>query len=137
MGIANFVPSTEEEPMSPRTLYTAGISGVGMSFPERRLTNADLEKMVDTNDAWIVERTGIRERRIVEKGTGASVHGTMAAEQALGWLLAGYAFNRYAGVARPQPRLVVPAGVDAARIEAIAGGEAKRIVLCDDIPTVG
>jgi 3-oxoacyl-[acyl-carrier-protein] synthase-3 len=39
--------------------------------------------MVDTDDAWIVERTGIRERRIVEPGTGASVHGALAARQAL------------------------------------------------------
>jgi 3-oxoacyl-[acyl-carrier-protein] synthase-3 len=54
-----------------------------MSFPEKRLTNPDLEQMVDTNDEWIVERTGIRERRIVEKGVGASFHGTIAAEQAL------------------------------------------------------
>ena len=69
--------------MAARTLYTAGITGVGMSFPEKRLTNADFEKMVDTNDQWIVERTGIKERRIVEKGTGASVHGAKAAEQAL------------------------------------------------------
>ncbi len=69
--------------MAARMLYTAGITGVGMSFPEKRLTNADLEKMVDTDDQWIVERTGIRERRIVEKGTGASVHGAKAAEQAL------------------------------------------------------
>ena len=69
--------------MAARMLYTAGITGVGMSFPEKRLTNADLEKMVDTDDQWIVERTGIKERRIVEKGTGASVHGAKAAEQAL------------------------------------------------------
>ena len=66
-----------------RTLHTAGITGVGMSFPERRLTNADLEKMVDTDDAWIVERTGIRERRLVEPGTGASFHGALAARQAM------------------------------------------------------
>lgn len=69
--------------MAARTLYTAGITGVGMSFPEKRLTNADLEKMVDTNDEWIVERTGIKERRIVPKGTGASVHGAKAARQAM------------------------------------------------------
>ena len=69
--------------MAARMLYTAGITGVGMSFPEKRLTNADLEKLVDTDDQWIVERTGIKERRIVEKGTGASVHGAKAAEQAL------------------------------------------------------
>ncbi len=69
--------------MAPRTLLTSGITGVGMSFPEKRLTNADLEKLVETNDQWIVERTGIRERRIVEKGTGASFHGAKAAEAAL------------------------------------------------------
>jgi 3-oxoacyl-[acyl-carrier-protein] synthase-3 len=69
--------------MAARTLYTAGITGVGMSFPEKRLTNAELEKLVDTNDQWIVERTGIKERRIAEKGTGASVHGAKAAEQAM------------------------------------------------------
>jgi 3-oxoacyl-[acyl-carrier-protein] synthase-3 len=69
--------------MAARTLKTAGITGVGMSFPEKRLTNADLEKMVETSDEWIVERTGIKERRIAAKGTGASVHGAKAAEQAL------------------------------------------------------
>ena len=69
--------------MAARTLYTAGITGVGMSFPEKRLTNADLEKIVETDDQWIVERTGIKERRIVEKGTGASVHGAKAAVQAM------------------------------------------------------
>jgi len=69
--------------MPARTLHTAGITGVGMSFPERRLTNAELETMVETNDAWIVERTGIKERRIVEQGVGASFHGAKAAQQAL------------------------------------------------------
>jgi 3-oxoacyl-[acyl-carrier-protein] synthase-3 len=69
--------------MAARTLYTAGITGVGMSFPEKKLTNADLEKMVDTQDEWIVERTGIKERRIAEKGIGASFHGAKAAEQAM------------------------------------------------------
>lgn len=69
--------------MAAPTLRTAGITGIGMSFPERRLTNADLEKMVDTNDQWIVERTGIRERRIAEKGVPASHHGAEAALKAL------------------------------------------------------
>ena len=40
------------------------IVGTGAYAPEKVLTNADLEKMVETSDAWIVERTGIRERRI-------------------------------------------------------------------------
>ncbi|MBU0742082.1 ketoacyl-ACP synthase III [bacterium] len=69
--------------MAQRTLQRAGLTGLGMSFPERVLTNADFEKMVDTNDAWIVERTGIRERRVVEKGTPASHHGALAARDAL------------------------------------------------------
>ena len=43
---------------------TAVISGTGLAVPEHRVTNADLETRVDTSDAWIVERTGIRERRI-------------------------------------------------------------------------
>ena len=45
------------------------IAGVGSSVPEKVLTNADLEKMVDTSDEWIVQRTGIRERRIVDPQT--------------------------------------------------------------------
>ncbi len=69
--------------MSAPTLLTAGITGLGMSFPEKRLTNADLEKMVETEDAWIVERTGIRERRIAAKGVPASHHGALAAQEAL------------------------------------------------------
>ena len=44
--------------------YGAIIAGTGSYVPEKRLTNDDLSKMVDTNDEWIVQRTGIRERRI-------------------------------------------------------------------------
>ncbi|MFE5320024.1 ketoacyl-ACP synthase III [Paenibacillus sp. NPDC056579] len=47
-------------------LYHARITAIGTYVPERRLTNHDLEKMVDTSDEWIVQRTGIRERRISE-----------------------------------------------------------------------
>ncbi len=43
---------------------SVGILGTGKYVPERRLTNAELERMVETNDEWIVTRTGIRERRI-------------------------------------------------------------------------
>jgi len=46
----------------PRGL-TAGLFGVGTALPEQRITNADLEERLDTTDAWIVRRTGIRERR--------------------------------------------------------------------------
>ena len=44
------------------------IRGLGHCVPETRLTNADLERMVDTNDEWITSRTGIKERRIAAKG---------------------------------------------------------------------
>ena len=43
---------------------TCSIVGVGSYVPERRLTNADLEEMVETSDEWITTRTGIKERRI-------------------------------------------------------------------------
>lgn len=46
----------------------ATITAVGHYVPEKVLTNFDLEKMVDTSDEWIRTRTGIRERRILEKG---------------------------------------------------------------------
>ena len=46
----------------------AAIRGWGMAAPERRVTNHDLAQRVDTNDAWIVERTGIRERRVASEG---------------------------------------------------------------------
>ena len=50
----------------------AKIAGTGSYLPERILTNADLEKMVDTSDEWISTRTGIRERRIVAQDQAAS-----------------------------------------------------------------
>lgn len=48
------------------------IVATGVSLPSRVLTNADLEKMVDTSDAWITERTGIKERRIAAEGQSTS-----------------------------------------------------------------
>lgn len=61
----------------------AAITGVGHFVPEQKLTNADLEKLVDTNDEWIVTRTGIKERRILEDGKGTSYMAIRAARQAL------------------------------------------------------
>ena len=46
------------------------ISGVGHFTPDNKLTNNDLENMVETNDDWIISRTGIRERRVLEKEKG-------------------------------------------------------------------
>ena len=58
--------------MRPKSARRAKISALGTYVPPRVLTNADLEKMVETNDQWIVERTGIRERHILEKGKATS-----------------------------------------------------------------
>ena len=52
-------------------------------LPEKRLTNDDLSKMVDTNDEWIVQRTGIRERRIAGPGESTATLATAAARRAL------------------------------------------------------
>ena len=60
--------------MTPKSVR---ITGWGMYAPERRLTNADLERVVDTSDEWIVSRTGIRERRI------AAAHETTATLSAI------------------------------------------------------
>jgi 3-oxoacyl-[acyl-carrier-protein] synthase III len=60
-----------------------GITGVGAYVPDRVLTNADLERMVDTSDEWIVSRTGIKERRIAEPGQAASDLALPAARRAL------------------------------------------------------
>lgn len=60
-------------------LKSAVITAVSSYLPEDRLTNADLEKMVDTNDEWIMTRVGIKERRVLNKtGEGASYLATQA-----------------------------------------------------------
>ena len=59
-----------------------GITGIGAYVPERVLTNADLERVVDTSDEWIQSRTGIRERRV------AAAHETTASMSAVAGLRA-------------------------------------------------
>jgi len=61
----------------------AAITGLGMAVPERVLSNADLERMVDTSDEWIVSRTGIRERRVVGPEDSTTSLSVAAARQAL------------------------------------------------------
>ncbi len=61
----------------------AAITGWGMAVPERVLTNADLERMVDTSDEWIVSRTGIKERRVVGPNDSTTSLSVAAARQAL------------------------------------------------------
>ena len=59
------------------------IASLATYVPPRLLTNADLEKMVDTSDEWILQRTGIRERHIVDPGVGTSDLGAAAAVKAI------------------------------------------------------
>ena len=61
----------------------AKIIGVGAYAPKRILTNADLERMVDTSDEWIVQRSGIRQRHVVDEGETTSDLAVRAAQQAL------------------------------------------------------
>jgi 3-oxoacyl-[acyl-carrier-protein] synthase III len=64
-------------------LVRAKISALGTYTPPRLLTNADLEKMVETTNEWILSRTGIRQRHIVDKGVATSDLATEAAKDAL------------------------------------------------------
>jgi 3-oxoacyl-[acyl-carrier-protein] synthase III len=61
----------------------AAITGWGSAVPEKVLTNADLEKLVDTSDEWITSRTGIKERHIVSQNESTSTMAIAAARQAL------------------------------------------------------
>ncbi|MBA7682256.1 hypothetical protein ES703_90605 [subsurface metagenome] len=64
-------------------MRSAKIVGVGSYAPPKVLTNKDLEKMVDTSNEWIIERTGIRERHIADDKTATSDIGLEAAKKAL------------------------------------------------------
>lgn len=66
-------------------MYQSKIAGLGYYVPENVVTNHDLSKLMDTNDEWIQERTGIRERRHIKKGDGNStaIMGVKAANIAL------------------------------------------------------
>ena len=61
----------------------AKISALGTYVPPQVLTNQDLEKMVETSDQWIIERTGIRERHVLGKGQGVSDIGAESAKKCL------------------------------------------------------
>jgi len=66
-------------------MYNSKIIGLGKYLPDNVVTNEDLSKMMDTNDEWITERTGIKERRWVEKDSGdtTATMGVKAAKQAI------------------------------------------------------
>src|SRR3954452_24066787 len=80
--------SSQKKFKNPRAKYnfqgrTCSISGVGSYVPTRVLTNAELEKMVETSDEWITSRTGIKERRIAAKDEFTSDLATQAALRAI------------------------------------------------------
>ena len=66
-------------------MYNSKIIGLGKYLPDNVVTNEDLSKMMDTNDEWIQERTGIKERRWIKEGTGdtSAVMGAKAAKIAI------------------------------------------------------
>jgi len=66
-------------------MYNSKITGLGKYLPDNVVTNEDLSKMMDTNDEWIQERTGIKERRWIKKGTddSSAVMGAKAAKIAI------------------------------------------------------
>ena len=70
-------------PRSNKPIRTVSIVGTGSYVPERVLTNADLSRIVDTNDDWITTRTGIKERRIAAKDENTSEMATKAALKAM------------------------------------------------------
>jgi 3-oxoacyl-[acyl-carrier-protein] synthase-3 len=61
----------------------AGVLGTGSALPEKVITNADLEKIVDTSDQWITDRTGIRERRQAAPHETTSTLSVQASRRAL------------------------------------------------------
>src|SRR4030081_2746260 len=70
-----------------RTFRSTGrpvaIAGLGVHAPDKVLTNKDLEKIVDTSDQWVTERTGIKRRHVAEPGTTTFSLATEAARKAL------------------------------------------------------
>ena len=66
------IATKQAQTKQARTVRRAKIASLATYVPPRVLTNADLERMVDTNDEWIIQRTGIRERHIVEPGVATS-----------------------------------------------------------------
>jgi 3-oxoacyl-[acyl-carrier-protein] synthase-3 len=80
---------------------TCSITGVGSYVPAKILTNADLEKMVDTSDEWITSRTGIKERRVAAKNEYTSDMAVKAAQRAM----------KMAGVTAEQLDLIIVATI--------------------------
>src|SRR5690242_11470472 len=98
--------SSQKKFKNPRAKYnfqgrTCSISGVGAYVPAKVLTNADLEKMVETTDEWITTRTGIKERHIAEPNQFTSDLGAEAARRAM----------KMAGITADQIDLIIVATI--------------------------
>jgi len=76
-------PELQSASKWPTRPFSTVVAGTGSHVPERVLTNADLEKMVDTSDQWITERTGMKERHIVAPEESASDLAVVACQKAL------------------------------------------------------
>src|SRR6516165_2292578 len=76
-------PRSSPRSHSAEARRTVSIVGTGSYVPEKRVTNADMAKIVDTSDEWITTRTGIKERRIAAKDETTSEMATKAALKAL------------------------------------------------------
>lgn len=99
------------------------IIGTGSYFPATVRTNADLESMVETTDEWIIERTGIKERRIIGKDETVATMGAAAARQAID----------AAGIDKSTIDLIICATTSAARALPSAACEIQREL---DIPAI-
>lgn len=99
-----------------RLRSVAAVTAIGTYVPERRLINADLEQMVDTSDEWIVQRTGIRERRIAAKNEYTSDLACRAVEDLLNRSGASVQDVDYVIVATSTPDTIFPSV--AARVQA-------------------
>jgi 3-oxoacyl-[acyl-carrier-protein] synthase-3 len=64
-------------------IFSSILAGFGSQMPEKRLTNEDLSKLVDTNDEWITQRTGIKERRVAAEDESTASLATSAARKAI------------------------------------------------------
>ncbi|MEN3015760.1 MAG: beta-ketoacyl-ACP synthase III [bacterium] len=109
-------------------MYGVEIKGLGIYVPPRKVTNFELEKMMDTTDEWIYQRTGIKSRYIVDDGTSTSDLAYIAARQAL----ENANVNRidYIILATNSPDYIIPAtssvlqgklGIDAGSIDVFSG----------------
>ncbi len=101
MAVATQVYNGPGEERELSKVGLAKIAAVGTAVPSRVLSNQDLEQMVETSDEWIVERTGIRRRRIVDEGIATSDLAVEAAKRAI----------EHAGIAADDVDLIIVATI--------------------------